>query len=119
MQGILTAPQFQAVCVNLAKGVHKAASLPGAAVKSGHEAVFDIPQQKGRQIKATPILGADGNTIDLNLQVTSVDAPQAITTAVTIWDGQTVILAGQATEQDGVQRVIFVSAHMFDPAGKP
>ncbi|MGV3663858.1 MAG: M56 family metallopeptidase [Prosthecobacter sp.] len=119
MQGILTAPQFQVVFVNLAKGRHKVAPLPSAAVKSGHEAVFDIPQQKGRQIKATPVLGPDGNTIELNLQVTSADPPQAITTSVTIWDGQTVILAGQATEQDGVQRVIFVTAQMFEPAGKP
>lgn len=119
VQGILTAPQFQVLFVNLAKGRHKVAPLPGAAVKSGHEAVFDIPQQKGGQIKATPVLGPDGNTIELTLQVTSADPPQAITSAVTIWDGQTVILAGQATEEDGVQRVIFVSAQMFDPAGIP
>lgn len=118
VQGILTAQQLEKVFLHLARSRHLVASLPGAAVKSGHEAVFDIPQQKGRQIKATPVLGADGNTIELTLQAASVDPPQVVTTAVTIWDGQTVILAGPAAEQDGVQRVIFVSAQMFAPAGK-
>lgn len=119
VQGILTAPQFQVVCANLAKSGHEPALLPGAAVKSGHEAVFDVPQQEGRQIKATPVLGPDGYTIELSLQVTSSDPSQVVTTALTLWDGQTVILAGQATGQHGVQRVIFVSAQMFDPAVKP
>lgn len=121
VQAVLTAPQFQLVLNHLTKSGHKPTALPEAAVASGKEAVFDLPLQPASgPFKATPTLGVAGNTLDLRVQcaLQNTQKPRAITTSVTLWDGSTLVLAGEPAGQEGLMRVIFVSALMFDPAGK-
>lgn len=112
LSGVLTDPQFQVIMRSLSrkKGI-SLKPLPTATVKSGVDSTADMPAEFGGQkLVITPTLGADGNTIDLNISV-----KPGITTSVTIWDGQTVVLSaptGQTT------RCLFISAYLISPLEK-
>ena len=45
-------------------------------------------------LQVTPTIGADGQTIDLNLHLLKQDEKPGMTTTVTVWPGQTVFLSG-------------------------
>ncbi|MBK8092182.1 MAG: hypothetical protein IPK32_09455 [Verrucomicrobiaceae bacterium] len=112
LSGVLTDPQFQVVMRSLS--VKKETSinvLPRASAKPGVESTFRTPAEFGVQkLAITPTLGADGNTIELNINIKPGN-----TTSVTIWDGQTVVLSestGQTT------RCLFISAQLISPLPK-
>ncbi len=68
----------------------------------------------GHEMKIEPIIGPDGNTIELIIRTPSQDQNPArvISTAVTIWDGQTVVLGSQASE--GVSRFLFITGNLIE-----
>jgi hypothetical protein len=69
-------------------------------------------------MKIEPIIGPDGNTIELIIRTPSQDQNPArgISTSVTIWDGQTVVLGSQASE--GVSRFLFITSNLIAPLAK-
>lgn len=124
LSGILTDPQFQVVIRALSqkKGVDLLV-LPSVAVKSGQLATLSAATQT---LNVEPVIGPDGYTIDLsiNYEDTANEAanPQRkVTTAVTTWDGQTLVLGGTSTKKDGAHkphsRLVFVTSKIIDPSG--
>lgn len=109
--GLFTDPQFQIVSRALRdKGLELE---PGVSLitRSGQRA---SAEKDGKPIvDVTPIIGADGNTIDLSLHPTG-DGGSAL---VTIRDTQTVLLRNRLS--DGRLRWIFLTVHLVDPAGVP
>jgi beta-lactamase regulating signal transducer with metallopeptidase domain len=80
---------------------------------------YDLPTPwGGHEMKVESTIGPDGNTIDLIVHTPSPDDNLAsgISTGVTIWDGQTVVLAAQPSE--GVSRVLFITAHIVEAEKK-
>lgn len=122
LQGVMTDAQFQVALRNLTNGGNNPVSLPNATVKSGKEAVFDMPADVGGpQLKVTPAIGADGHTVDVSIQAASLDpaTKRIITTGVTIWNGQTVMMAGRPAGEEKKMRVIFITAALIAPLGDP
>ena len=126
LQGILTDPQFQVVirAISQKKGVDLL-SMPSAMVKSGQLAKLTSGTQT---CSVKPTIGPDGYTLDLSLSYedTNNDAAESsrkITTAVTILDGQTLVLGGtfarKGEDQTKHSRLIFVTGAMIDPSGVP
>ncbi|MFZ4765493.1 MAG: hypothetical protein ACOYMN_11110, partial [Roseimicrobium sp.] len=71
----------------------------------------------GFNITVTPVIGADGYTIDLSIAVTGHNKgkpTRPITTAVTIFDGQTVAFGGLmgVDEKGWLSRLVFITAKM-------
>ncbi|MBB5035852.1 M56 family metallopeptidase [Prosthecobacter dejongeii] len=120
--GVLTEAQFSLVMRALGKQQGASiVALPGGAVENGKEAVFHLPENLGGQpFAVTPRVWADGYTIDLNVAPPSLDhAPKkAVTTAVTIWPSQTLILGGYLREVKDQGRLIFVTASLIEENGK-
>lgn len=120
--GVLAEAQFSLVMRALAQQQGAAiVVLPASAVENGKEAVFHLPENMGGQSFAvTPSGWADGYTIDLNVSPPSLDrAPEkAVSTAVTIWSSQTLILGGYLTEVKDQARLIFVTATLIEENGK-
>lgn len=122
LQGVMTDPQFQSALQNLTKSGSKPASLPHMTVKGGKEAVFDMPAEAGgSQLKVTPEIGRDGQTVNVTIQPASLDpaSQKIMTTSVSIWNGQTVMMAGQPAGKEKTMRVIFITASLIDPLGDP
>jgi len=126
LSGVLTDPQFQIVLRALAqkKGTELLV-LPSATAKSGQTATLTAGTQS---CVVEPTLGADGYTIDLSISYSDSangagEQVKKVTTAVTIWDGQTVVLGGTVGAGDkgqpGRGRLIFVTGQMIDPSGGP
>lgn len=129
LQGVFTDPQFQVVIRALSqkKGV-TLAMLPNVMVSSGKKTETPFPAVAGKgKLHATPTIGPDGFTLDLELKIEMGEniagAPghRHVTTAVTIWDGQTVVLGGLMREdaQGKHTRLIFVTGRIVDPQGVP
>lgn len=120
--GVLADAQFKLVFRALAQQQGTAiVALPGSAVENGKEAVFHFPKNLGGQSLAiTPVVGADGYTIDLMVTPPILDPAQekAIITAVTIWSGQTLTLGGYLTEVKDPGRLIFITPTLIEEIGK-
>jgi BlaR1 peptidase M56 len=76
---------------------------------------YKQPDTKGG-LEATveSAIGADGNTIELIITVDGVNRP--ISTGVTLWDGQTVVLGAQPS--DHLTRFLFITANMVEEEKK-
>ncbi|HRQ89170.1 MAG TPA: LysM peptidoglycan-binding domain-containing protein [Bacteroidia bacterium] len=117
--GKLDDPQFKRFIQSLEKieGVEILTS-PSVAVRSGRWA---ITQTEQRRYGIQPVLGANESTIDLQLLLpehgkTPVgEEIQSLT--MTVNDGETVVVAEK--NADGVNRLVFVTAQVVDPAGMP
>ncbi|MES2508081.1 MAG: M56 family metallopeptidase [Verrucomicrobiota bacterium] len=118
--GVLAQAQFSLVMRALAQQQGAViVALPASAVENGKEAVFHLPENMGGQSFAvTPSGWADGYTIDLNVAPPSLDPAPAVSTAVTIWSSQTLILGGYLTEVKDQGRLIFVTATLIEENGK-
>lgn len=119
--GVLTDTQFSLVMRALAQQQGVAVVALPASVENGKEAVFQLPENLGGQSFAvTPGFWADGYSIDLNVVPVSLDpAPEkAVSTAVTIWSGQTLVLGGYLTEVKDQRRLIFVTPTLIEETGK-
>jgi hypothetical protein len=138
--GIVNDPQFQVIMRHLSvvKGL-KMHILANGMHASGEASTASIPAELGGgQLTVTSTIGGDGNTIDMqvhaappvpNARATMKKAGErypgfftpahaTINTAVTIWDGQTLILAGTPGDDMNVTRVIFITGHLVQPKGK-
>lgn len=106
LRGIFTNAQMEVVVKRLAETGAKLENLP-ANQKSG---AYALPaSMKGRELKIEPVIGPDGHSIEMTVQTTPQDENPAsgISTAATIWDGQTLILGSQPSE--GVSRLLFIT----------
>ncbi len=120
--GVLTEAQFQVALRTLTKSDHKPATLPKATVKGGEEAVFNLPAGAGgARLEVSPVIGPDGSTVELAIAAVNptLAAKSKVTTGITIWNGQTVMMAGEPLDKDKTMRVIFITATLVDPAGDP
>jgi beta-lactamase regulating signal transducer with metallopeptidase domain len=115
LSGIFTQPQFEKVVKSLADSGAKLESLK----PNPNPKMYVLPAAVGGQeMKIEPIIGPDGNTIELIIRTPSQDQNPArgISTSVTIWDGQTVVLGSQASE--GVSRFLFITSNLIAPLAK-
>lgn len=120
--GVLTEAQIRLVMRALAQQQGAAiVALPSSVVENGKEAVFHFPENLGgRSFAVTPRVSADGYTIDLMVTPPMLDPAQkeAISSAVTIWSKQTVILGGYLAEANDHSRIIFVTATLLEENGE-
>ncbi len=123
ISGVFTDPQFQVVMRALSqmKGM-SLVSMPSASVNSAQAASMKVGAV---ECEVTPTIGADGYTIDLTIAVSeklgNAGEPQErkVSTAVTIWNGQTVALGGRLSkdgEKPARERLIFVTAQLIKPS---
>lgn len=95
VSGVMTPEQFKAAATewrNKAKnGVREAVGVDVGA-KAGTHLKFD----DGSEVNVATALGADGSTIDLNItpRLKLGGQTRQVTTSITLWDGQTVLLGG-------------------------
>lgn len=109
LSGILTAQQFR---VLLKESGVKLEAAPEQTVRTQDQADFELAAPlNGLKAEVTPKISGDGHSIDLSIQISSKPGtPQSnITTSVTVWDHQTVILA----RGDG--KAVFITAHIQPP----
>ncbi|MBX7208902.1 MAG: hypothetical protein K1X78_11350 [Verrucomicrobiaceae bacterium] len=126
LAGVMTDPQFQVVIRALLQRKDATmASLPSATVKPEVAHTFVIPKElESLGLIVKPVISADGYTLDLNISASSApggDAPRKVNTAVTIWDGHTVVLGGLMSEDEKGKhsRLIFITAKIIDSSGAP
>jgi len=116
VSGIFTPPQFERVMKSLT--VVRDAKVE-VLKPNLNPPMYVLPAAMGGQeMKIEPIIGPDGNTIELIIRTPSQDQNPArgISTSATIWDGQTVVLGSQASE--GVSRFLFITGQLFAPLAK-
>jgi beta-lactamase regulating signal transducer with metallopeptidase domain len=116
VSGIFTDPQF-------VRAMKRFATDPDAKLEvlkpNPKPPMYVLPDAMGGQeMKVEPVIGPDGNTIELIIRTPSQDQNPAssISTAITIWDGQTVVLGSQPSE--GVSRILFITGSLIEEKGK-
>ncbi len=116
LSGIFTPPQFEKLMKRLA--VSADAKLEVLKPNPNSQMYGRPAVMGGQEMKVDPMIGPDGNTIELIIRTPSQDQNPAriISTAVTIWDGQTVVLGSQASE--GVSRFLFITGNLITPLAK-
>ncbi len=122
INGVLTDPQYQMIirALNQQKGVDLQ-NLPSAMCRSGQ---LLMVQEDDKRYGVQAVLGADNFTVDLSVFLPLHGEPlfdelDAVATPhkVTIWDGQTVVIAER--RENGKCRFVFVKAQIMDPSGMP
>lgn len=111
--GIFTDPQFERIMKNLAVSDAKLEVLK----PNLKPPMYVLPAAMGGQeMKIEPIIGPDGNTIEMNIRILTNSQDQSpasgISTAITIWDSQTVVLGSQPSE--GVSRFFFITGSLIE-----
>lgn len=115
VSGIFTNAQMQIVMKRLAETGAKLEILPANQKKGA----YALPaSMKGRELKIEPVIGPDGYSIDMTVQTPPQDEDPAsgISTAATIWDGQTLVLGAQPSE--GVSRLLFITGSLIQEKDK-
>ncbi len=115
MSGIFTQPQFEKLMKRFAVSDAKLEKLK----PNPNSQMYVLPAAMGGQeMKVDPMIGPDGNSIELIIRTPSQDQNPAsgISTAVTIWDGQTVVLGSQPSE--GVSRFLFITGSLIEERGQ-
>ncbi|MCB1208745.1 MAG: hypothetical protein KDK97_05440, partial [Verrucomicrobiales bacterium] len=95
LEGILTDPQLKTLLAAAQTKQDLSIDVwPEAVIPTGKDTT--LPNQSGHELHVTPVLGPDGNTVDLTISILKFppDRRTSVQTSVTIWDGQTVILGG-------------------------
>lgn len=117
VSGIFTQPQFE-------KLIKRLATDSGAKVEllkpNPNPPMYVVPvAMGGQEMKIEPVIGPDGNAIEMIIRTLSQGQNPAsgISTSVTIWDGQTVVLGSQPSK--GVSRILFITGYLIDPSGIP
>ena len=111
--GIFTPAQFETVMTRI--GVSKAEVE--ILKPKGELQVYKLPvAMGGLEVKVESKIGLDGNTIDITATPDDL-VNKRTSTGVTIWDGQTFVLASQPSE--GLSRFLFITGKLIeDKAGK-
>ena len=111
LSGIFTDAQLQVVMKRLAVTDAKLEILRPNQ-KTG---AYALPASMNeRELKIEPVIGPDGYSIEMTVRTPPQDQNPAsgISTAVTIWDGQTVVLGSQPSE--GVSRLLFITGSLIE-----
>lgn len=91
--GVMTSKQFATLVTALQRdNKAQVTDVPVGRVITGEATLARIDAEQVLQV--TPTIGADDQTIDLNFHLIKQGEKPGMTTAVTIWSGQTVILSG-------------------------
>jgi hypothetical protein len=110
--GVLSDPQL----VKVMKRLSRLAGVKIEVIKPKQQSqMYDLPAAfGGHEMKIESIIGPDGNTIEMLLRIQNT--ANAITSSVTIWDGQTVLLSAQSTEV--LSRILFITGQLVAPLAK-
>jgi hypothetical protein len=104
--GVFTPAQLEIVAKRLADSGAKLETLK----PNKKPQMYDLPAALGGgEIKAEPVIGPDGRTIDLIVHTPSHDpnASKGLSTTVTIWEGQTIVLGAQPSAD--LSRLLFIT----------
>jgi hypothetical protein len=115
LSGIFTDAQLQVVMKRLAVTDAKLEILRPNQ-KTG---AYALPaSMKGREVKIEPVIGPDGYSIEMTVRTPPQDENPAsgISTAATIWDGQTLVFGSQPSE--GVSRLLFITGSLIQEKDK-
>ncbi len=117
LSGVFTQPQFEKLMKKLAVSDAKLEVLK----PNLKPPMYVLPATMGgQQMKVEPVIGPDGYTIEMNIRILTNSQDQnpasGISTAITIWDGQTVVLGSQPSE--GVSRLLFLTGSLIEETGK-
>jgi hypothetical protein len=117
VSGIFTDPQFVRVMKSLAVSDAKLEVLK----PNPKPQMYVLPAAMGGQeMKIDPLIGPDGYTIEMNIRILTNSQDQnpatGISTALTIWDGQTVVLGSRPSE--GVSRFLFITGSLIQEKDK-
>ncbi|MFO1437901.1 MAG: M56 family metallopeptidase [Verrucomicrobiaceae bacterium] len=116
LAGVFTAPQLEILMKRLAAEAGVKIEVINPKQQSQ---MYDLPAALGgSEMKIDPVIGQDGYTIDMNIGTPpqNKNTANAITTSVTIWDGQTVVLGSQPSE--GISRLLFITGNLVVPLAK-
>ena len=120
--GVFTDPQFQ-VMIRAARNELGLKEIPASSVmvRSGQHALLQDGQKRWGVV---PVLGADNATIDLEFYIPEPGEPFFLEgpgsrnpDQVTMEDRRTLTWAEE--RKDGSWRMVFISAILIDPAGRP
>ena len=116
LSGVLVEAQLNHVMRELGRqqGV-QTFTFPASEVKNGAAAVFTLPKNlSGKRLEITPVIGADGYTLDLTVTRPRLDTTQAKggSLAVSLWSEQTLILSGYLAEEKDRAQVIFITVSL-------
>ncbi len=117
--GVFTDSQFQIILRHLTQSGAKPETVPLKSNAGAKQKVFELPAAFGaHSLKVDSEIGSDGYTLDLILQVTGLKSEEhrTISTSITIWDGQTLVLGGPPNE--GITRLLFVTGNIVDPSSE-
>ncbi|MBL9183975.1 MAG: M56 family metallopeptidase [Verrucomicrobiaceae bacterium] len=115
VSGIFTNAQMQIVMKRLAETGAKLEILRPNQ-KTG---AYALPASMNeRELKIEPVIGPDGYSIEMTVRTPPQDENPAsgISTAATIWDGQTLVLGAQPSE--GVSRLLFITGSLIQEKDK-
>jgi hypothetical protein len=117
LSGVFTQPQFEKLMKKLAVSDAKLEVLK----PNPKPPMYVLPAAMGGQeMKIDPMIGPDGYTIEMNIRILTNSQDQnpasGISTAITIWDGQTVVLGSQPSE--GVSRLLFITGQLIQEQDK-
>ena len=116
LAGILTDSQFQKVM----KSLSVKAGFKLEVIKPKQQSqMYDLPAALGgSEMKIEPVIGPDGYTIEMVVQAPPQEPRPArgISTSVTIWNGQTLVLGAQPSE--GISRLLFITGQLVSPLAK-
>jgi hypothetical protein len=121
VSGVVTPAQLDILRGTLLKRREiKTNALPTITTTSGKAAIFK--QDVDLAVEALPAIGPDGLTLDLNVAIKSADSTGlkggrvvgGVTTSITLWDGQTVIMGGTVSEDEKsrLSQLIFITAKL-------
>lgn len=116
LAGVFTAPQLEKLMKRLAAEAGVKIEVINPKQQSQ---MYDLPAALGgAEMKIEPVIGQEGYTIDMNIGTPpqNKNTANAITTSVTIWDGQTVVLGSQPSE--GISRLLFITGNLVAPLAK-
>ncbi|MEX2579212.1 MAG: LysM peptidoglycan-binding domain-containing protein [Verrucomicrobiales bacterium] len=124
LAGVYTDPQFQVLIRALGDkyGEERIIRAPSVMLRSGQSTILQVEEKRWA---ATAVLGADEYAIDIEAHLPIHGEPfypdhpdlWRNTLNVTIWDGQSAAWAEE--KKDGSFRIVFLKAHLMDPAGLP
>ena len=113
--GVFAAPQLEKIASRLADSGTKLEALQSKQ----KTLMYDLPAAwGGQEMRIEPVIGPDGYTIDLVVQIPPLEPTPArrISTAVTIWSGQTLLLGAQP--KDGISRLLFITGQILEEQEK-
>jgi len=119
VSSIVTDAQLQVLMKNISVTPGVELEHLGSKTMTKEPITFELPAFiKGRELKIEPIIGPDGNTIEMTMQTSlhEENSASSISTSVTIWDGQTVVFGAQPSE--GVSRLLFITGSLIEEKDK-